>query len=508
MALATRCPLCGAMFKVAQDQLKLRAGLVRCGACHQVFNGIENLVRPQGADNTAAPPHSAAAPAPAPVPAPPANRAAPALAAPVASDTPAQAPAQISQAVLRQPDPPHAAPPAPPPPPPPLPAPAPIPEPAPIPAPIPAPAPLPVPTPAPAPVSMPEPAPSHAPVPAPVQAPAPLPAPAAAPSPAAPIAAPPTPSAVAAARVDDWPDLTPPQTITLHALPDEEGEEDFFDSAPPPAADWRGHPEIRIEPHLDLSDMLPASPAPALSEASAIEPEPEARAASAQAEEQTPPHFAGHAEHVATPPETPAPAVFAAAAHDAPAASEQAPEQADSNAEDVPEFVKRERREQRMQRVLHPLLGFGVGLLIIGAAAQGIYAGRAQLAAHLPFTRPWLEQACQHLACSVGLPHNIKAITLEADELQTVPPLKNNYVFSTLLRNQSDTAQTWPHLELTINDEKDRPQIRRVFTPEEYLGKEVEIARGFAPRGEQQVRLYFEMHQIKASGYRVYLFYP
>ena len=43
MLLATKCPHCKTTFKVANDQLKLQSGLVRCGICHQVFNGIEHL---------------------------------------------------------------------------------------------------------------------------------------------------------------------------------------------------------------------------------------------------------------------------------------------------------------------------------------------------------------------------------------------------------------------------------------------------------------------------------
>lgn len=46
MALATQCPHCYTSFRVANDQLKLHAGLVRCGACKQTFNGIEHLLAP------------------------------------------------------------------------------------------------------------------------------------------------------------------------------------------------------------------------------------------------------------------------------------------------------------------------------------------------------------------------------------------------------------------------------------------------------------------------------
>jgi len=43
MALATRCPNCHALFRVAADQLKLRGGLVRCSACRNVFDATATL---------------------------------------------------------------------------------------------------------------------------------------------------------------------------------------------------------------------------------------------------------------------------------------------------------------------------------------------------------------------------------------------------------------------------------------------------------------------------------
>src|SRR5450830_508820 len=44
MALATICPHCHTTFRVAADQLKLRGGIVRCGACNEVFDGAAALV--------------------------------------------------------------------------------------------------------------------------------------------------------------------------------------------------------------------------------------------------------------------------------------------------------------------------------------------------------------------------------------------------------------------------------------------------------------------------------
>lgn len=40
----TRCPGCKTIFRVTQQQLALRAGQVRCGHCHTIFNGIAALV--------------------------------------------------------------------------------------------------------------------------------------------------------------------------------------------------------------------------------------------------------------------------------------------------------------------------------------------------------------------------------------------------------------------------------------------------------------------------------
>lgn len=49
MLLATRCPYCRTTFRVVQDQLKICNGIVRCGSCRQVFNGIEQLQRADAA---------------------------------------------------------------------------------------------------------------------------------------------------------------------------------------------------------------------------------------------------------------------------------------------------------------------------------------------------------------------------------------------------------------------------------------------------------------------------
>lgn len=44
MTLATRCPACGTVFRVVQDQLRVSEGWVRCGRCSEAFNALETMV--------------------------------------------------------------------------------------------------------------------------------------------------------------------------------------------------------------------------------------------------------------------------------------------------------------------------------------------------------------------------------------------------------------------------------------------------------------------------------
>ncbi|MEF8753261.1 MAG: DUF3426 domain-containing protein [Accumulibacter sp.] len=51
--MRTCCPTCQTVFRVTPEQLRLRAGKVRCGQCRAVFNAIENLV--DGESNASSP---------------------------------------------------------------------------------------------------------------------------------------------------------------------------------------------------------------------------------------------------------------------------------------------------------------------------------------------------------------------------------------------------------------------------------------------------------------------
>jgi len=68
-------------------------------------------------------------------------------------------------------------------------------------------------------------------------------------------------------------------------------------------------------------------------------------------------------------------------------------------------------------------------------------------------------------------------------------------------------VQAWPSLELTLHDANDKPLVRRVFSPRDYLSAGT-AAGGFAGRTEQPVKLSFQLADLKPSGYHIAIFYP
>ena len=146
--------------------------------------------------------------------------------------------------------------------------------------------------------------------------------------------------------------------------------------------------------------------------------------------------------------------------------------------------------------------------MLIAALLQGAYVFRNQIAGWFPQAKPVLIDACKLLGCRIDLPAQIDQVSIESSELQTLANDKDTFVLTTLLRNYSSTSQEWPHIELTLNDINEKALLRRVFTPADYLHNSEDVRLGFSANSERSVKLSFELSQLKASGYRVYLFYP
>jgi len=546
MALATRCPHCHTTFRVAHDQLKLRAGLVRCGSCKEIFNGIEHLLPQQAAGTTPAP-------ATAQDHAPDVRPAASAAVSVADGDrrahrtghrdtdsaNPAAPPRQDEEAAAQD-----------------------LPDPADVVLPDPeafesaAAAPgeqsrdaVSPPVDAAA-AAMPEQDPGsvrgNVTVPE-TQAPA---------SPADGNTSSTAGDKPAAARADDLdniPDFFDLLMPSPSATRPDAGSGDAPPAQPRPApsptkapADAAGHADGKAADQPDDFDsnpltrmtlmsfvdedgnLLERKPAPgeprddAESVDEAIDelqrrPErrkPKARrlrngfllakeqgGARAEIEDAELREIAEGIE-----PLPPVPAVPAEAQPDGTVADADGAPAAES---DEPSFLKKARRRERLGPVVRWTLRIGTVVLAATLAGQAAYVFRNPIAAALPQARPVLEQACAHLGCRVGLPMQIDAITpIEASELQAINDAKDVLQLSVVLRNRSSLPQAWPHVELTLRDADRKPLVRRVFAPREYLHAAQSAERGIPARSEQQIRIVLGTTETRASDYEVGVFYP
>lgn len=149
----------------------------------------------------------------------------------------------------------------------------------------------------------------------------------------------------------------------------------------------------------------------------------------------------------------------------------------------------------------------GALLLLLGLAGQGLYFFRSELAAQQPALKPLLQQFCGVLRCSIRLPADPNLLSIETSDLAADPGQANRVTLNAILRNRAKQAQEYPQLELTLTDTQDRMVARRIFPPDAYA-KNADLGRGMPPNEELTVKLHLDLGDLKAAGYRVYLFYP
>jgi predicted Zn finger-like uncharacterized protein len=173
----------------------------------------------------------------------------------------------------------------------------------------------------------------------------------------------------------------------------------------------------------------------------------------------------------------------------------------------LPEFLSKPQPRPRSS-----LLWAFLALLAAAAlAAQAAYRYRTEIAVQAPGAREALVAACRPLRCEVPLPRRPDLMSIESSDLQTDTRSENMIVLNAVVRNRAPFPQEYPALELTLTDDADRPVLRRVLVPADYLdaARRVSLAaQGLAPGAEASFRLNFDAGRARATGYRLYLFFP
>ena len=158
------------------------------------------------------------------------------------------------------------------------------------------------------------------------------------------------------------------------------------------------------------------------------------------------------------------------------------------------------------------LLGLGIGVLLGALAAQAAYVFRDEITRRWPQLRPAYLAACESFRCTVPLPRIAELIGIETSDLQSESGRAGRFILNATVRNRAPHPQAYPHLEVTLTDAQDRPLVRRVLEPKEWVPpRQLErprVADGFPAGNEIALRLPFEAAGVAAVGYRLYVFYP
>jgi predicted Zn finger-like uncharacterized protein len=146
-------------------------------------------------------------------------------------------------------------------------------------------------------------------------------------------------------------------------------------------------------------------------------------------------------------------------------------------------------------------------LLFLVAILQSIYFSRSKIAANYPQFKPYLVQACEHLHCKINLLQQLDLLTIDDSDMQESEDYQDVIAFSSLIINNANHVQAYPNIELTLTDAEDRPVLRKLVKPQEYLQASSNAAAGIAPHEEERIKLMINVHNLSVAGYRVLLTY-
>lgn len=168
---------------------------------------------------------------------------------------------------------------------------------------------------------------------------------------------------------------------------------------------------------------------------------------------------------------------------------------------------KTKTRPQYAAKTRGWLWGLGSLLLLLLAGLQSLYFLRDQIAIYYPDLKPYLVQACQRLSCSINLPKQIESIIIDDSDMQEDADHPGLVRFSSSLINNGSHVLAYPNLELTLTDTDDKPVLRRIFKPAEYLPAGNKVADGIRAGEQVRIQLAITTSDIAVAGYRVFVTY-
>lgn len=146
-------------------------------------------------------------------------------------------------------------------------------------------------------------------------------------------------------------------------------------------------------------------------------------------------------------------------------------------------------------------------LLLAGIVLQTLFFLRSEIASYYPKSKPYLVQLCQIISCSIHLSKEIELIVIDDSDIKEDANYPGLLHVSSTLVNRARYYLAYPNIELTLTDVEDKPKLRRIFKPEEYLPASMDVTKGIPPGAEVKINLAMMAQGHSLAGYRVLLSY-
>ncbi len=146
-------------------------------------------------------------------------------------------------------------------------------------------------------------------------------------------------------------------------------------------------------------------------------------------------------------------------------------------------------------------------ILALSIIVQSVYFLRSTIAVYYPNTKSTLVKVCHILGCSIELPKKIDLIVIDDSDMQEDDTYLGVIHLSSTLINRANFAQAYPNIEVTLTDIDDKPKLRRIFKPTDYLANQAETLKGMAAGQEVKMKLVISAEGLSAAGYRLFLSY-
>lgn len=124
----------------------------------------------------------------------------------------------------------------------------------------------------------------------------------------------------------------------------------------------------------------------------------------------------------------------------------------------------------------------GILLLILLLFIQYSYFLRIELSQDKDW-RPWLSALCQLANCTVPPQRNIKAIHITNRDIRQHPRTDNALLINVTMKNDASFTQPFPNMLMRMTGTNGVIVAKRLFRPQEYLGKQSAVVTSMKPNG-------------------------